>query len=79
MRYYLRVGNDTLEDRLSVFSTKKAAVDEYRAIVEEIMSFGNQPPGASIHMAETKRDLVEYPDFILSVGARGGIVCWAAS
>lgn len=72
MAYYLRMGSDLLEDATR-FATKAAAIAEFRSTNEELDRFGNTPLEASIHLATSKADLAEYPDFVLSMGPRGGV------
>lgn len=69
---YLRIGSDYLEDASRCQSVNHA-VDKYRSMVDEFNRFGNTPPEASIHIAKSKDELQEYPDFVLSAGPRGGV------
>lgn len=72
MKCFLRIGNDYLEDAERCKSIAYA-IGEYRAVAEESARFGNEPPEASIHIARTKAELQEYPDFVLSYTARGAV------
>jgi hypothetical protein len=72
--YFLRIGNDYLDASMGYF-TKSAALDEYEEVAREAIRFGNTPPEATIHMAPGRGQLQEYPDFVLTVGPRGGIRC----
>ena len=76
MKCFLRVGNDFLEDATRC-SSKRYAIAEFRAIAEELSQFG-QEIEASIHYASKRSELQEYPDFVLSLGPRGGVRCSAA-
>lgn len=73
MKCFLRIGNDTLEDAVFCRSIKYAE-DEFRAVAEEFVRFGNVPPSATIHIANTRDEVVEYPDFFLELGPRGGVM-----
>lgn len=70
---YLRIGSDYLEDAVrhpSLGSAKEA----YRRVAYQLNGLG-QSIEASIHLANSKDDLAEYPDFVLSLGPLGGLVC----
>jgi TPR repeat protein len=71
VKFYLRSGNDYLEDAVE-FSSKAAAVRYYRSDAEELDRIG-QRHEASIHIAEDRDKAAEYPDFVLSLGPRGGV------
>ena len=70
---FLREGSDYLEDARRMPSLA-AAKEEFRLAAEELIGYG-QPHEATIHIAKTKEELVEYPDFVLSLGPRGGLRC----
>lgn len=72
MAYYLRMGSDYLTDAVK-HSTKASAIAAFRETNEELDRFGNTPLEASIHIATSKDGLAEYPDFVLSMGPRGGV------
>lgn len=72
MAYYLRIGNDYLDDAVK-HPTKADAIASFRSTNDELDRFGNTPLDGSIHIADSKDDLAEYPDYVLSVGPRGGI------
>jgi hypothetical protein len=74
MAYYLRIGDDFLNDAKR-YATKADAVAAYREMAEEFDRYGSTPPEAAIHIAARKSELAEYSDFALSVGPRGGIRC----
>lgn len=71
-RFYLRMGSDTLEESQG-FLTRAAAVREFRIVATELWNFG-QRLEASIHKAPDREHLAEYPDWVLSIGPRGGMV-----
>lgn len=71
MRCYLRIDSDTLEEA-QAYPSIKAAVDVYTATATELAGYG-QECVASIHLAITREDLQEYPDFVLSLGPKGGV------
>lgn len=73
MPYYLRMGSDYLEQAVG-FTTKVAALGEFHATARELDRYGQQVE-ASLHIADSKDALQEYPDFVLSLGPRGGLRC----
>ena len=70
-RYYLRLGADDL-DQARRYRTRAAAVAAYGYAARELAEYG-QAIDASVHIAPSRADLVEYPDLVLSLGPRGGI------
>jgi hypothetical protein len=73
MAYYLRMGSDYLDDACK-FATKSDALYEFERTARELDRYG-QRIEASLHIADSKDDLQEYPDFVLSLGPRGGLRC----
>ena len=73
MPYYLRMGPDYLEQAVG-FKSKVAALGEFHATAHNLARYG-QRVEASLHIADSKDALQEYPDFILSLGPRGGLRC----
>jgi hypothetical protein len=71
MRTYLRIGADYLEDAKR-YASKADALAAYLEVAQELAQF-DQRIEASLHYARTKAELVEYPDFVLSLGPRGGL------
>jgi hypothetical protein len=69
--YYVRIGNDYLEQAIP-FKTKSAAVDYYRAVAEDLDRFG-QAISATVHVAPDRDMVNEYPDWVLSLGPKGGL------
>jgi len=69
--YYVRIGDDYLDQAIA-FKTKSAAVDYYRTVAEELDRYG-QAIGATVHVAPNREMVGEYPDWVLSLGPRGGL------
>lgn len=70
---YLRLGDDYLEDAKRFRSLGDARA-EFRAVAQELASYGQRIEG-SIHVAPNRREIDEYPDYVLSLGPRGGLKC----
>ena len=68
---YLRIGDDYLEDAKRFLSVR-AACDHFRSVANELDSYG-QRIEATIHVAPDRYCVAEYPDFVLSLGPRGGL------
>lgn len=68
---YLRLGDDALEDAIAYF-TIDSAVHDYTQAARELDRYGQQI-SATVHIAATFEELVEYPDIVLSLGPRGGL------
>ena len=73
MAYYLRIGSDCL-DQAERHSTLGDAKAEFLCSARELAMFG-QPLEASVHIGKRKSELDEYPDYVLSLGPRGGLRC----
>ena len=74
MKTYLRLGNDTL-DEARRYRTQAAAIRAYRATAEELARYG-QTIEATLHGAHGDGhawEIVEYPDYVLTLGPRGGV------
>lgn len=71
MKCFLRSSSDCLEDA-KPFVSKASAVRQFQRDAEELDRFG-QKHEASIHIADHIAQVVEYPDFVLSLGPRGGV------
>jgi hypothetical protein len=69
--YFLRIGEDYLEDARA-YQTKRGAVAAYSRVARDLARI-EQRIDASIHIAPRPADTVEYPDFVLSLGPRGGV------
>ena len=71
--YYLRMGNDCL-DEAERHATLRDAVAAFREVANELGRYG-QRIEASVHIAAKRSECDEYPDYVLSVGPRGGVRC----
>lgn len=69
--YFLRSGADPLEDA-KCFKTKKDAIAMFSADAYQLAKY-DQRHEASIHIAENIDEVAEYPDFVCSLGPRGGL------
>lgn len=69
--YFLRIDNDYLEDA-KAFQTRQGAIRRFSIVARELAQYG-QECVASIHIAPTRDTLVEYPEWVLSLGPRGGV------
>lgn len=74
--YFLRIGSDFLEDA-AAYRSKASAVAVFAEVAKELAGYG-QAVEASIHIAPTRDEVAEYPDFVLSLGPRGGVRVEAA-
>jgi hypothetical protein len=83
MKCYLRIGGDSIEDS-SPCESISDAVGEYRRYVEDVLRFQDTADEAAIHIPDNDKGsvaarpnprdrLCDYPDYVLSVGPRGGI------
>lgn len=68
---FLRIGDDYPDDATRCPSIAYAKA-EFAAAATELDRYG-QRIEASIHIAASKDELSEYPDYVLSLGPRGGI------
>ena len=73
MAYYLCIGVDTLDEACR-YATKKDALSTFRDVAEGQARFGRDVQG-TIHMADRRSEVVEDPDWVLSLGPRGGLRC----
>lgn len=69
---FLRVGNDSVEEATRCPSIKYA-IAEYRVEAEELARY-DQRLDASIHIARSMAEVAEYPDYVLSLGPKGGVI-----
>lgn len=67
---FLVFGNEYLVEAKK-FHSIAAAKEEYLSVARELDRYG-QRIGGSIHIAQTRDDVVEYPDYVLSLGPHGG-------
>jgi hypothetical protein len=56
------------------YDSKRDAIEAFRTAAEDLARFG-QTIEATLHYAPLKRMIQEYPDFVLSLGPRGGVKC----
>ena len=69
--YFLRVDNDALEDARA-YQTLRGAQFAFGIVAKELDRYG-QRCSATIHIAPRMADVVEYPDYVLTLGPRGGV------
>lgn len=67
------MGDDTLEEAKRYLS-KLDAVLAFESEARQLWRIG-QSIEASLHYARNRDALQEYPDFVLSLGPRGGVKC----
>lgn len=72
-KYYLRIGDDYLDDA-EEHQTLADAKSAFLCAAQELAGYG-QAIEASIHIGTSHEDLDEYPDFVLALGPRGGLQC----
>ena len=79
-QFFLVLASDHISDRkrVMVFDTKRDAVSHYRSVADDFLRFSDVAPEATIHVAPSYAEAVEYPDFVLSIGPRGGTQVEAA-
>lgn len=68
---YICFAGDTLDDASKCCSIEYAK-GEFRAVAQELDNYG-QRIEASIHIANSRSEIVDYPDYVLSLGPRGGL------
>lgn len=73
MAYYLRTGDDSIEDAVR-HRTLADAKATFLETARELDRYG-QRIEASVHIAETESHVQEYPDYVLALGPRGGLKC----
>ena len=76
MRTYLNIGNDSIFDSVA-YRSKADAIAAYERQAREYARYDDSEEGLTgrLHYANSFDDLVEYPDYVLSLGPRGGIRC----
>ena len=70
--WFLRIGNDTLEEAQR-FTSKRDAVNAFKLVADELAFYG-QAIEASLHIAPSLDVIAEYPDFVLSLNENGKVV-----
>ena len=76
MRYYLTLGAplDGGLDSAPWYYTKQDAISAFADYAREGMRTGlDETPTGAIHAAPSRDTLTDYPDWILSIGPRGGV------
>lgn len=71
MKAYLHYPDIPLE-HAQVFRSITAACAAFKITADAVGCLG-QAIEASVHIAKNRSELVEYPDYVLSVGPRGGL------
>ena len=73
MNCFLRMGEDHLNCAMEFFTIG----DAKHAFLETARDLDryDQRIEASIHIADSVEELSEYPDYVLSLGPRGGLKC----
>lgn len=68
---YLRIGSDYIEDAIRHPSIASAK-DKFEFVARQLDRCG-QRIEATIHIAATRDEVNEYPDYVLRLGPRGGV------
>lgn len=68
---YICFAGDTLDDASKCRSIEYAK-GEFMAVAQELDNYG-QRIDASVHIANSRSEIAEYPDYVLSLGPRGGL------
>ena len=68
---YLVYSTDSI-DQAQRCESKASAIRAFRFTAEELDRYG-QAIEATLHYAEKRSEIAEYPDFVLSLGPRGGV------
>lgn len=69
--YFLRIDNDALEDARA-YHTLAGAKRAFCIVAVDLARYG-QACSATVHIAPRPADVVEYPDYVLMLGPRGGL------
>ena len=72
MKCFLSFADDYGMDDALFYPTKRAALLKFEKVAQELARYG-QKCEASIYLAPSRAALTNYPDFVCSVGPRGGI------
>lgn len=72
MKCFLQVGGAGLDEAV-LYSSISNAVFAYGRIARDLARFG-QKVEATVHIAETRKEIQGYPDFVLKLGPHGGIL-----
>ena len=68
---FLCFSTDTLDEAKKCQSIEFAK-GEFMAVAEELARYG-QTIEATVHIARRRSEVAEYPDYVLSLGPRGGL------
>lgn len=68
---FLVFGNEYLDDAKK-FHSIAAAKEEYLSVARQLDRYGQRIDGR-VHIARTRDEVVEYPDYVLSLGPHGGL------
>lgn len=71
--FFLRGQEQCLSDATG-YASKRQAIAAYESIARELARFG-QSYEATLHVADCRANLKEYPEYALSLGPRGGVRC----
>ena len=69
MKWFLRVGGDTYE-QMEQHKTLKDAKDSYFAGASQLARWGHELDAAVYRGCDS-----DYPDYVLSIGPKGGLKC----
>ena len=75
--FFLRMGTDSLDDAVAypvVYRSLESCKNVFREVANDLARYG-QEIEATVHIAESRDALDEYPDYVLSLGPRGGLRC----
>jgi hypothetical protein len=72
VKCYLRIGDDTLQDAKRYHSICNAE-QKFLRVARELASYGQAITG-SIHVGRTREEIVEDPDYVLSLSERGALI-----
>lgn len=70
---YLRIGADDITEAQRCISVA-AAKREFGRVARDLARFGQAIEG-TIHIADSRWDVAEYPDFVLRLSDSGGVIC----
>ena len=70
--YFLCIGDTSIDDA-ERYTTLAAAKDRFWMCAVELARYGGPVVQATLHIAERRDEVVEYPDFVLSLGPRQGV------
>lgn len=74
MKYYFLQYQTTYPEKPERHASLKDAKEAFLEVASDLARYG-QSIEASVHIAATRYEIAEYPDYALSLGPRGGLVC----